>query len=57
MQGKNKQRLGYDLRIRAAMEIRRLSRGLGKGLNEDMVTYIRTHIWDPVLNDITLMNL
>ena len=26
--------------------------GPGKGLNEDMGSYIRTDIWDPVLNHI-----
>ena len=53
MQGKNKRWLGYNLKIREAMEIRRHNSGPGKGLNEDMGAYIRTDMWDPVLNEIT----
>ena len=53
MQGKNKRKLGYDLRIREAMEIRRHGSGPGKGLNEDMGAYIKTDMWDPVLSSIT----
>ena len=52
MQGKNKKYLGYNMRIREAMEIRRHDSGPGRGLNEDMGAYIRTDIWDPVLNSI-----
>ena len=39
-------------KIREAFEIRRHGCGLGKGLNEDMGSYIRTDIWDPVLASI-----
>ena len=49
MQGKKKRKLGYDLRIREAMEIRHYDCGPGKGLNEDTGAYIKTDIWDPVL--------
>ena len=52
MQGKKKQKLGYDLRIREAMEIRRHDCGPGKGLNEDMGAYVKTDIWDPVLRSL-----
>ena len=52
MQGKHKRSLNYNLRIREALEIRRHHSGPGKGLNEDMVAYVRTDIWDPVLNTI-----
>ena len=50
MQGKNKWRLGYDMCIREAQEIRRNNCGPGKGLNEDMGAYVKTDIWDTVLN-------
>ena len=50
MQGKNKKYLGYNMRIREAMEIRRHNSGPGRGLNEDMGAYIKTDIWDRVLN-------
>ena len=53
MQGKQKRSLGYDLRIREAMEIRQHNSGPGKGLNEDMEAYVKTDMWDPVLGDIT----
>ena len=49
MQGKNKKLLGYEMRIREALEIRRHNCGPGRGLNEDMGAYVRTDIWDPVL--------
>ena len=52
MQGKKKKRLIYDLKIRESMEIRRHGCGPGRGLNEDMGSYIKTDIWDPVLNTI-----
>ena len=52
MQGKHKRRLAYDIKIREALEIRQHGCGPGKGLNEDMGSYIRTDIWDPVLNHI-----
>ena len=52
MQGKNKKLLGYNMRIREALEIRRHNCGPGKGLNEDMGAYVKTDIWDPVLQTI-----
>ena len=52
MQGKKKRRLNYDIKIREALEIRQNGCGPGKGLNEDMGAYIRTDIWDTVLNNI-----
>ena len=53
MQGKNKKFLSYNMRIREALEIRRHKCGPGKGLNEDMGAYVKTDIWDPVLQSIT----
>ena len=50
MQGKNKSRLAYDMRIREALEIRHHNSGPGRGLNEDMGAYVKTDIWDPGLN-------
>ena len=50
MQGKNKRRLGYDMRMREALEIQRHKCGPGQGLNEDMGAYVKTDIWDTVLN-------
>ena len=52
MQGKQKRSLTYNLKIREALEIRRHHSGPGKGLNEDMGAYVRTDIWDPVLNTL-----
>ena len=52
MQGKNKKRLGYDMRIREAIEIRKNKCGPGRGLNEDMGAYVKTDIWDTVLNSM-----
>ena len=52
MQGKNKRQLGYNMRIREALEIRHHNSGPGNGLNEDMGAYIKTDIWDPVLNSL-----
>ena len=52
MQSKSKKKLGYDLKIREALEIRRNKCGPGKGLNEDMGAYVKTDIWDPVLYTI-----
>ena len=52
MQHKNKRRLIYDLKIREALEIRHHSSGPGKGLNEDTGAYVKTDIWDPVLNHL-----
>ena len=53
MQGKNKKFLSYNMRIREALEIRRHKCGPGKGLNEDMGAYVKTDMWDPVLQSIT----
>ena len=52
MQGKNKRRLGYEMRMREALEIRKHKCGPGKGLNEDMGAYVKTDIWDTVLNSM-----
>ena len=52
MQGKNKRGLGYNMRIREALEIRRHKSGPGSGLNEDMDAYVKTDIWDTVLNSM-----
>ena len=52
MQGKSKKKLAYDIKIREALEIRRHNCGPGKGLNEDMGSYVKTDIWDPVLRTI-----
>ena len=54
MQGKNKKKLAYDLRIREALEIRHHQCGPGKGLNEDMGAYVKTDQWDPVLHAIDI---
>ena len=53
MQDKKKGRLGYNLRMREAFEIRRHDSGPGKGLNEDNGAYLKTDIWDPVLKTLT----
>ena len=52
MQGKRRQKLAYDLRIREAIEIRKHDCGPGRGLNEDMGAFVKTDIWDPVLRII-----
>ena len=52
MQDKKKSRLGYNLRMREAFEIRRHDTGPGKGLNEDNGAYLKTDIWDPVLKSL-----
>ena len=52
MQDKNKKRLGYNMRIREALEIRHHKCGPGRGLNEDMGAYVKTDIWDTVLNSM-----
>ena len=51
MANKNK-KLNCDLKVREAFEIKKANCGPGKGLNEDMGAYIKTDIWDPVLNHI-----
>ena len=50
MQGKNKKYLGYNMRICEALEICRHKSGPGRGLNEDMGAYVKTNIWDTMLN-------
>ena len=52
MQGKHKRKLAYNLKVREAIEIHRHGSGPGKGLNEDMGAYLKTDIWDPVLNTL-----
>ena len=52
MQDKKKGRLGYNLRMREAFEIRCHDSGPGKGLNEDNGAYLKTDIWDPVLKSL-----
>ena len=52
MQDKKKSRLAYNLKIREAFEIRRHDSGPGKGLNEDNGAYLKTDIWDTVLNNL-----
>ena len=52
MQDKNKRRLGYNMRLREALEIRHHKCGPGRGLNEDMGYYVKTDIWDTVLNSM-----
>ena len=52
MQDKNKRRLGYNMRLREALEIRCHKSGPGRGLNEDMGSYVKTDIWDTVLNSM-----
>ena len=53
VQDKNKNRLGYNLRMREAFEIGRQETGPGKGLNEDNGAYLKTDIWDPVLRTLS----
>lgn len=52
MQDKKKGRLAYNLKVKEAFEIRRHDCGPGKGLNEDNGAYLKTDIWDPVLNSL-----
>ena len=40
----------YDLRIMEALNIRRFNSGPGKGMNEDMGSYVTTNQWQPVFN-------
>ena len=42
--------LGYNMRMRKALEIRKHKCGPGSGLNKDMGAYVKTDIWDTVLN-------
>ena len=50
MQDKKKGRLAYNLKVKEAFEIRRHDCGPGRGLNEDNGAYLKTDIWDAVLN-------
>ena len=52
MQDKKKGRLAYNLKVKEAFEIRRHDCGPGRGLNEDNGAYLKTDIWDPVLNTL-----
>ena len=52
MSGKNKRKLNYDLKVREALEIRRHDSGPGRGLNEDMGAYAKTHAWNVVFNQM-----
>ena len=40
----------YDLRVREALLIRRYNAGPGRGMNEDMGSYVQTNQWQPVFN-------
>ena len=52
MQDKKKGRLAYNLKVKEAFKIRRHDCGPGRGLNEDNGAYLKTDIWDPVLNTL-----
>ena len=52
MVDKNKNRLTYNLKIREALEIKRLNTGPNNGLNEDWGAYVKTSIWNPVFNQM-----
>ena len=40
----------FDLRVMEALNIRRFNCGPGKGMNEDMGSYVTTNQWQPVFN-------
>ena len=40
------------LRVMEALHIRRLNCGPGKGMNEDMGSYVTTNQWQPILNKL-----
>ena len=40
----------FNLRIMEALHIRRWNSGPGKGMNEDMGSYVTTNQWQPVFN-------
>ena len=42
----------FDLRVREALYIRRYKCGPGKGMNEDLGSYVTTTQWEPVFNRI-----
>ena len=52
LQNKNIRTLNFDLKVREALEIAHHDCGPGKGLNEDMGSYVKTDVWRPVLNRI-----
>ena len=47
---KNRGQLKHHLRVEEALWIRRLQCGPGKGLNEDMGSYVKTDAWTPVFS-------
>ena len=40
----------FDLRVKEALYIRRYNCGPGKGMNEDLGSYVSTTQWEPVFN-------
>ena len=50
MVDKNKKKLTYNLKIREALEIKRLNTGPDNALNEDWGAYVKTNMWNPVFN-------
>ena len=50
MMNKNKKKLTYDLKVREALEKRCFNCGPGKGLNEDLGSYVKTTMWNPVFH-------
>ena len=54
MNGKNKKRLGYDLKVREALEIKRHNCGPGHGLNEDLGAYVKMTQWNPVFHSMAV---
>ena len=52
MTNKNKKQLAYQLKVREALEIKRRNSGPGQGLNEDYGSYVKTHAWNPVFNQM-----
>ena len=52
MVDKNKKRLTYNLKVREALEIKRLNTGPNNGLNEDWGAYVKTNMWNPVFNQM-----
>ena len=50
MQGKNKKKLVFDLKVWEALEIQRHNSGPGRGLNLDYGAYVKTDAWKPVFH-------
>ena len=50
MQGKNKKKLVFDLKVREALKIQRHNSGPGRGLNLDYRAYVKTDAWKPVFH-------